>query len=526
MFRKNLGAVIFLLAISFVALVVLQAYWIRSVVRLREDQFDATVNRILLDVSNNVENNLVCFEVFSKVHFGHGDGIYLIKQKWDSVGNKEHFVPAVFENDLVKNLDTVTSYFHYEGKTDTLYPFNDLKFTHPATAEISMKFVYDQKRKAPLIDEELIDSGKMKNYTAAQFQNLTYDHKPLKEKIDTLLLDSLLHHELQSKGIDIAFTYAITQQGSDSLLFSKPSHPGPALFASDLKAAMFENDHFTPPYELRIDFRNKSGYILSTITPVLIVSFIIILMLVFIFWFAVSTVLKEKKLTEMKNEFINNMTHEFKTPVSTIALAMETIDSPGIINDKNKLHNFLTVMKEESNRLEAHVERVLQISVLENNEFRMNLQPVQIIELIYSTMKTFELHSKIKNASINMVYDGHHPVMMGDEAHIRNMLSNLIDNALKYSNGREPRITISSKQINSDIILTVADNGMGMHHKDLKKVFDKFYRIPTGDIHNIKGFGLGLSYVKTIVALHKGKIKAESEPGVGSTFTIHFQSAN
>ncbi len=228
----------------------------------------------------------------------------------------------------------------------------------------------------------------------------------------------------------------------------------------------------------------------------------------------------------MKNEFINNMTHEFKTPVSTIALAMETINAPGIINDKNKLHNFLTVMKEESNRLEAHVERVLQISALEKNEYRMDLQPVELIEVIYSTMKNFELHSKIKNASINMVFDGHHPVMMGDEAHIKNMLSNLVDNALKYSNGREPRITISSKQVNSDIIITVADNGIGMQHKELKKVFDKFYRIPTGDVHNIKGFGLGLSYVKTIVALHKGKITAESEPGVGSTFTIHFQSAN
>src|SRR6185295_19873011 len=249
MFKKNLGFIIFLLTIAFVALVALQVYWIRSVVKLREDQFDANVNRILLDVSNNVENNLVCFELFSKVHFGHGDGIYLIKQKWDSVGNQERFIPAVFENHLIKNLDTVTNYFYYEGKTDTLFPFNDLKFTHPATAEISMKFVYDQKKKAPLVNEELIDSGKMKNYTAAQFQNLTYDRKPLKEKIDTLLLDSLLHHELQSKGINIAFAYAITQQGSDSILFSKPADPGPALFASDLKAAMFENDHFTPPYQ-------------------------------------------------------------------------------------------------------------------------------------------------------------------------------------------------------------------------------------------------------------------------------------
>ena len=525
MFKKNLGAVIFLLAISFIALVALQAYWIRSVVRLREDQFDATVNRILLDVSNNVENNLVCFELFSKVHFGSGDGIYLIKQKWDSIGNHERFIPAIYENHLIKNLDTITSYFHYEGKTDTLFPYNDVKFTHPATAEISMKFVYDQRKKAPLINKELIDSGKTKDYTAGQIQQLSYDSKPFKEKIDTLLLDSLLHHELRQKGISIKFSYAILDKGSGSVLFSKPAHPASALFTSDLKAGMFEKDHFTPPYELRIDFGNKSRYILSTITPVLIVSFIIILMLVLIFWFAVSTVLKEKRLTRMKTEFINNMTHEFKTPVSTIALAMETINSPEIINDKNKLNNFLTVMKEESNRLENQVERVLQISALEKNEFRMNLQPVQIIDLIYTTMKDFELYSKIKNASINMVYDGRHPVMTGDEAHIRNMLSNLIDNALKYSNGREPHITISSKQVNSDIIITVADNGIGMHHKELKKVFDKFYRIPTGDVHNIKGFGLGLSYVKTIVALHKGKIKAESEPGVGSKFTIHFQSS-
>jgi len=526
MFKKNLGLVIFLLAISFVALVALQVYWIRSVVKLREDQFDANVNRILLDVSNKVENNLVCFELFSKVHFGSGDGIYLIKQKWDSVNNAEQFMAPVFENHLIKNIDTITNYFYYEEKTDTLMPFNDLKFTHPATAEISMKFVYDQKKRAPLINRELIDSGGMKNYTAAQFRQLTYDRKPLKEKIDTLLLDSLLHQELKAKGIDIAFNYGITQQGTDSILFSKPTRPDLSILKTDLKAAMFANDHFNPPYELRIDFGNKTGYILSTITPVLVVSFVIILMLILVFWFAVSTVLKEKKLTGMKNEFINNMTHEFKTPVSTIALAMETINSPEIMNDKVKLKNFLTVMKDESNRLEEQVERVLLISALEKNELKMNLRKVNINEVILCTMKNFELYSKIKNASINMVYDGHQPMIIGDEDHIKNMFSNLIDNALKYSNGRTPQITINSKQVNSHVMITVADNGIGMNHKELKKVFEKFYRIPTGDVHNIKGFGLGLSYVKTIVALHKGKIKAESEPGEGSKFIIQFPSMN
>jgi two-component system, OmpR family, phosphate regulon sensor histidine kinase PhoR len=205
---------------------------------------------------------------------------------------------------------------------------------------------------------------------------------------------------------------------------------------------------------------------------------------------------------------------------------METINSSEIMNDKTKLGNFLTVMKDESSRLETQVERVLQISALEKNELMMNLRPVNVNDTILCTMKNFELYSKIKNASINMVYDGHQPLIMGDEEHIRNMFSNLIDNALKYSNGRKPCITISTKQVNSHVTITVADNGIGMNHKELKKVFEKFYRIPTGDVHNIKGFGLGLSYVKTIVALHKGKIKAESEPGVGSKFTIQFNSVN
>src|SRR4030095_14879722 len=264
----------------------------------------------------------------------------------------------------------------------------------------------------------------------------------LRDKIDTVLLDSLLHHELAKKGIPIDFSYAITDSKSKTILFSRPLQTDTALFQGNLKAGLFENDHFNPPYELRIHFPDKARYILSTITPVLLVSLVIIVMLVLVFWFAVSTVLKENKLAGMKNEFINNMTHEFKTPVSTIALAMETINSPEIINDKNKLSNFLKVMKDESLRLEAHVERVLQISALEKNELKLNYTEVDINEVIENTVKNFELYSKIKDAAINLELDETQPVLIGDEAHLRNMIYNLVDNALKYSNGKKPLVNI------------------------------------------------------------------------------------
>jgi len=526
MVKKNLGLVIFLLSIGLAALIALQGYWIKSVMKLKEDQFDANVNQVLADVTNKVENNLVCFEMFSKVHFAHGEGIYLVKQKWDSVNHQEQFTAPVKEKNFVKNLDTVTTYFHYAEKTDTLFPFNSLKFSHPATVEISMKFTYDDHKHAPMTSEALIDSGRIKNYTASQLQQLTWDQKTLKEKIDTFLLDSLLHHELIAKQIPISFSYAITSRDRDSILFEKSSAHDPELMKSNLKAGLFENDNFNPAYDLRIYFPFRTQFIVSTILPVLIVSFFIILMLILVFWFAVNTLLKESKLASMKNEFINNMTHEFKTPASTIALAMDTITSPEIMNDKHKLEGFLKVLKDESTRLEAQVERVLQISRLEKNQLELNFNDVDVNHLVSNTVKDFDLYAKIKRASFDLKLDERNPMLHGDETHLRNMLYNLIDNALKYSNGRDPEIKISTLQNKSELEIRVEDNGIGMNRDELKKVFDKFYRIPTGYIHDIKGFGLGLSYVKTIVNLHKGKIKVASEPNVGSIFTIQFQYHN
>jgi two-component system phosphate regulon sensor histidine kinase PhoR len=243
------------------------------------------------------------------------------------------------------------------------------------------------------------------------------------------------------------------------------------------------------------------------------------------FYIAMMTILKQKKLAEIKNDFINNMTHEFKTPISTISLATQLIQEDASVHENASIQRYLGIIKDENVRLGQQVERVLQTAQMEREEIVLKKKKVNMHELILQVIEMNQPMLMAKNGVIHTAFSDHPAELLIDEVHMSNVINNLIDNAVKYS-AEAPEISIETKAIDSTFILQVSDKGIGMQKDVLTQVFEPFYRVPTGNVHNVKGFGLGLSYVKKIVEAHGGNVQVKSQLGKGSTFEITIPYGN
>lgn len=243
------------------------------------------------------------------------------------------------------------------------------------------------------------------------------------------------------------------------------------------------------------------------------------LVIIAAFYVTVKSLLNQKKLSEIKSDFINNMTHEFKTPLATISLAVDALRNEKVQADRDKTHYFSNIIKEENIRMNKHVETILQAALMERQELQLNLSPLHVHEIVQDTLENYQLQLKDKAGDVQLWLNAKNDCIEGDEVHFGNLVSNLIDNAIKYSNDHL-KINISTHSTKKFLVLRVEDNGIGMSKESVKRIFEKFYRAHTGNLHNVKGFGLGMSYVKTVIDAHKGKIKAESTLGKGSIFTV------
>lgn len=248
---------------------------------------------------------------------------------------------------------------------------------------------------------------------------------------------------------------------------------------------------------------------------------IFMLIILAAFYVTLRSLFNQKKLSEIKSDFINNMTHEFKTPLATISLAFDALKTEKVQNDKEKFTYFSNIIKEENKRMNKHVETILQAALMEKQELQLQVTDLPMHQIIKSVIDSYDLQLKEKNGSVEVNFQAANDMVKGDEVHITNLLSNLIDNAIKYSK-ENTHIKIDTWLNKKYFVLRVEDNGIGMSKESVKRIFEKFYRAHTGNIHNVKGFGLGMSYVKTVIDAHKGKIKVESTPGKGSSFTVEF----
>ena len=334
---------------------------------------------------------------------------------------------------------------------------------------------------------------------------------------------------------DVPFEFALVVLGSDELgnyttrksrnfeewYYDTVNHLTYVHFLTPPPASMTEN--LTSDEMLIVVVPEISKIVFKDLRPLMIAAILFTLVIITAFTLTVRTMLRQKKLSEIKNDFINNMTHEFKTPIATISLAVDAIRNEKVQRDAQKLGYFSSIIKEENQRMNRQVETILKSALMDRQEVQVNKKPLHIHEIIRDVADNFILRLQEKQGSLEVSLDAKDDVIDGDEVHMSNLVTNLMDNAVKYSKENVPPVVkLFTSSNERKFIIRIEDNGIGMARETVKRIFEKFYRAHTGNIHNVKGFGLGLSYVKTVVEAHDGHIKAESTLGKGSCFTIEF----
>ncbi|MGB4771460.1 MAG: HAMP domain-containing sensor histidine kinase [Chitinophagaceae bacterium] len=282
-----------------------------------------------------------------------------------------------------------------------------------------------------------------------------------------------------------------------------------------------DTESLVPEETLIIVFPDIKSFVFKSLGWMIAGAILFTLIILAAFYITVRALLRQKKLSEIKSDFINNMTHELKTPLATISLAVDAIRNPKVVNDPEKLHYFSNIIKDENKRMNKQVETILQAALLDKQEVQLRLKELHIHDILAHIADNFKLQMDERKGKLVIEPEAQNDLIEGDEVHITNMLSNLVDNAIKYSKEDVPPvITISTMNYGKYLRVRLEDNGIGMNKETVSRIFEKFYRAHTGNIHNVKGFGLGLSYVRTMVDAHHGKIKVESVPGKGSVFTV------
>jgi two-component system phosphate regulon sensor histidine kinase PhoR len=334
--------------------------------------------------------------------------------------------------------------------------------------------------------------------------------------IDKDVLELFLRREFDKRNISLDFEYAIFDCHEDEMVF------GRYVSMSDPHDTIPSGHQFARcedcTYYFNIHFPSMRTEVISDMNIWFISSSILLSAVIFFGW-SLYLVFRQKRLSEIQRDFINNMTHEFKTPISTISISAEVLLKEGMLGDTARARNYVTIIGEQNERLREHVEKVLQAANIEKRRLRLELREVEVSELLQTLSESYRGLAEGRGGSITVATDATHMKVWADHFHFTNILVNLIDNALKYS-AENPQILIRGHQHKRGIQITVSDNGIGIDKRYQKRVFDRFFRVPTGALHNVKGFGLGLHYVKQVIRAHRWKIALESDPGKGTTVVI------
>ena len=512
----------------------MQYYWVQSSVQLRKEEFHRNVKDALQAVSTYLENFETRSEILAqeqnrylfiddnaeeKIFAAGGDTTYdymmvekyvqdgqkieiSVTEKMDGVeisDNKQIFDIEVPKFDLNQN-----AYGNALGGSRGS-PYGQLSLNKEVKERIAIKNAH---------------VGEItKSLTKVRFT------EKLEDRIDSLLLDSLLHLALYEQGVKTKFEYGVFDS-KGVFRFGYPHKVSNKLQDSPHKTRLFKFDLGGKPGYLKVYFPKEKGFILRSSVFMLLTSILVVLAIIYIFYWTVKAIITQKKNSDIKNDFINNMTHELKTPISTISLAVEVLNDPVMSKNENLLSRYLKMINDENKRLGMLVEEVLQSAALDRAAFKLKREEVDVSVLVKEVVGKMGMKVKEREGSVEVDIDptGEYG-FVGDRVHLTNLFYNLMDNAIKYSR-EKPVIKIEVLNVVNQIAIRVTDNGIGISQEHLKKVFEKLYRVPTGNLHDVKGFGLGLNYVKTIVTRHGGTVDVKSVLGKGSTFSIYLPKEN
>ena len=355
------------------------------------------------------------------------------------------------------------------------------------------------------------------------FNDYLFTKRSIYDRINYQVLDSLLKHEIKIKGIEIPFDYGISSVEDPNYLHYASSvkykMTGMKSDKDTYMVNLFPNDYNNSENYLRLYFPNQDRYIIRNIWMMYATSLLLILVVLGCFYVAVNTIVKQKQLADIKSDFINNMTHEFKTPISTISLATQMLGDEAVAASPSMFKRYLGIIRDENKRLGSQVEKVLQTAQMERGEVRLKLGTVNVHQIIERVLENISPQIELREGIIDMDLQAENPEIQADEVHLTNIIFNLLDNANKYS-PEKPIIKITTENTEKGLSIKVIDQGIGMTKESIKQIFEKFYRVPTGNVHDVKGFGLGLSYVKKMVEEHQGRINVVSKLGEGSEFEV------
>ncbi|PWB74223.1 hypothetical protein C3F09_04225 [candidate division GN15 bacterium] len=350
-------------------------------------------------------------------------------------------------------------------------------------------------------------------------QMLTVELKPVEQRIDSVELDSAVGQALKAQGINLGYAYGVYPVRADNLSLAAPGALAPQLMNSEYRTRLFPQDLLSRPSDLVLYFPGRQAYLWKQMGPMLAAVGLFMLVIVFCFAYAIRVISRQRQFTTRMTDFINNMTHEFKTPIATVALASEAISRADVVAEPERLSRFNRMIQDETTRMRTQVDKILQMAVLEEGDYDLNLTEVDVHAIIAKAVENTALHVHARGGSITTDLKAERPVILGDRVHLTNIVHNLLDNANKYSPA-QPTITVSTRNVADGIEVSIKDKGVGIAASDQKAIFDKYYRVSNGNVHDVKGFGLGLSYVKLMVTAHGGRIDLESAPGEGTDIRI------
>ncbi|WP_247649173.1 sensor histidine kinase KdpD [Lutibacter sp. B1] len=501
------------MSVALIGIITVQVFWIKNTIQITEGQFTSNVRFALAKVSEDIKQREFD-EFYHKLLDIYKEGEKLkasdvskfIFEKIDTVNN-ERFTYS--QSIIEANYKVPTEFF----ENDTI----DFREIFSKEEIVITKDNLLDATNPP--EEKFIKMGRFegaeKSYLERVFDQYT-SKLPIHKRVSNQEITMSLEKELSSRGINTNFKYGIYSNGLATQVksgyFRKEE-------GKSYKVPMFADANGNSNYQLFVTFPEKKNFILSSITKILVLSAFFILIIILAFVSALYQLIRQKQISEIKTDFINNMTHEFKTPIATINLALDAIKNPKIIEDKDKVQRYVAMIREENKRMHAQVENVLRISKLEKNQLDVTKEKIDVHDIIEEAVTHVELIIKNRGGYIKMHFNAGITEILGNQFHFTNVIVNILDNAIKYSNN-SPKIDIITENTSKNIVIQIKDQGIGMTKNVQKHVFKKFYREERGNIHNVKGHGLGLSYVKKIIEIHQGDVYVESEKGVGSTFII------
>ena len=517
MSKKIFVLIVLLMSISLIGIIAVQIFWIKSSIEIREKQFKSDVTFALINVSDNLKKR--------ELNDYYKNFIVPLKETQKSATDTE------ISNFLYQQVDTSRNerFTYSQSILEENYkiPLEVLE-----KDSVILKNIYSRKDiqivKLKTNNEDLTNAepdihyqtfsklDDLEKYNIEEIINAIASRVPIHHRINSNELQLSIENELLKRNVETDFKFGIYSNGLATKVKS-------GYFTKDESKSymvpMFADKYGNSNYQLFVSFPEKQNFIISSIYKILLLSVFFIIVIIIAFVSSLYQLIKQKQISEIKTDFINNMTHEFKTPIATINLALDAIKNPKIIDDKEKVRRYVKMIREENKRMHAQVENVLRISKLEKNQLDVSKETVDIHDLLDDAVTHVKLLINSKEGYIKKHFKAELSEVLANSFHITSIFVNMFDNAIKYTEN-EPKIDIYTESTAKNIIIKIKDQGIGMNKNVQKNIFKKFYREETGNIHNVKGHGLGLSYVKKIVEIHQGSIHVESEKGKGSTFII------